>query len=95
MRILVTGGAGYIGSTAVAMLKNAGYEVSVLDDLSTGHADSIPADVKFIKGSLLSDSDLDSALAGCDAVMHFAAKSLVGESVEKPDLGRKKTEIGK
>lgn len=68
------------------MLKNAGYEVSVLDDLSTGHADSIPADVKFIKGSLLSDSDLDSALAGCDAVMHFAAKSLVGESVEKPDL---------
>lgn len=68
------------------MLLDAGYEVTVLDDLSTGHADSIPASVKFVNGSLLSDADLDNALAGCDAVMHFAAKSLVGESVEKPDL---------
>jgi len=68
------------------MLLDAGYEVTVLDDLSTGHADSIPANVKFVNGSLLSDTDLDNALAGCDAVMHFAAKSLVGESVEKPDL---------
>ncbi len=68
------------------MLLDAGYEVTVLDDLSTGHADSIPANVKFVNGSLLSDADLDNALAGCDAVMHFAAKSLVGESVEKPDL---------
>ncbi|MFM8621707.1 MAG: UDP-glucose 4-epimerase GalE [Candidatus Nanopelagicaceae bacterium] len=86
MRVLVTGGAGYIGATAVAMLLDAGYEVTVLDDLSTGHADSIPAQAKFVKGSLLSDTDLENALAGCDAVMHFAAKSLVGESVEKPDL---------
>lgn len=86
MRILVTGGAGYIGATAVAMLLDAGYEVTVLDDLSTGHKDSVPEQAKFIKGSLLSDSDLDRALDGCDAVMHFAAKSLVGESVEKPEL---------
>jgi UDP-glucose 4-epimerase len=86
MRILVTGGAGYIGATAVALLLDAGYEVSVLDDLSTGHADSLPSGIKFVNGSLLSDSDLDSALEGCDAVMHFAAKSLVGESVEKPEL---------
>ncbi len=86
MRILVTGGAGYIGATAVAMLLDAGYEVTVLDDLSTGHSDVIPSQAKFIKGSLLSNQDLDEALAGCDAVMHFAAKSLVGESVEKPDL---------
>ena len=68
------------------MLLDAGYEVVVIDDLSTGHADSLPAEVKFVKGSLLSDSDLDNALEGCDAVLHFAAKSLVGESVEKPAL---------
>jgi UDP-glucose 4-epimerase len=89
LKILVTGGAGYIGSTAVALLTKAGYEVTVLDDLSTGHADSLPSNVKFINGSLLSDSDLDQALEGCDAVMHFAAKSLVGESVEKPELYEK------
>ena len=86
MRILVTGGAGYIGATAVAMLLDAGYEVSVLDDLSTGHADALPEGVKFVNGSLLSNDDLENALDGCDAVMHFAAKSLVGESVEKPEL---------
>ena len=68
------------------MLLDAGYQVTVLDDLSTGHEDSIPEQAKFIKGSLLSDSDLERALDGCDAVMHFAAKSLVGESVEKPEL---------
>jgi UDP-glucose 4-epimerase len=86
MRILVTGGAGYIGSTAAAMLLEAGYEVTVLDDLSTGHADSLPSEVKFVNGTLLSETDLVNALEGCDAVMHFAAKSLVGESVEKPEL---------
>lgn len=86
MRILVTGGAGYIGATAVAMLLDSGYEVSVLDDLSTGHADALPEVVKFVNGSLLSNDDLENALDGCDAVMHFAAKSLVGESVEKPEL---------
>jgi UDP-glucose 4-epimerase len=86
LRILVTGGAGYIGATAVAMLLEAKYEVTVLDDLSTGHSDVIPTEAKFVKGSLLSNQDLDEALTGCDAVMHFAAKSLVGESVEKPDL---------
>ena len=86
MRILVTGGAGYIGATAVALLLDAGYEVTVLDDLSTGHADALPANVKFVQGSLLNAGDLDKALEGCDAVMHFAAKSLVGESVEKPEL---------
>ena len=68
------------------MLLESGYEVTVLDDLSTGHADSLPSEVKFINGTLLSETDLDNALEGCDAVMHFAAKSLVGESVEKPEL---------
>jgi UDP-glucose 4-epimerase len=89
LRVLVTGGAGYIGATAVALLIDAGYEVTVLDDLSTGHADALPTNVKFIQGSLLNDADLDKALEGCDAVMHFAAKSLVGESVEMPELYEK------
>ena len=89
MKILVTGGAGYIGATAVALLLEAGHEVNVLDDLSTGHQGAIPVGANFINGSLLSDADLDLALNGCEAVMHFAAKSLVGESVEKPDLYEK------
>ena len=86
MRILVTGGAGYIGSIAVEMLRRAGFEISVLDDCSTGHADSVPAGVRFVQGSLLNRSDITDALSDCDAVMHFAGKSLVGESVEKPEL---------
>ena len=86
MRILVTGGAGYIGSTAVEMLLRDGYEISILDDLSTGHSDNAPSDVRFVHGSILNPSDIASALSDCDAVMHFAGKSLVGESVTNPAL---------
>ncbi len=86
MRVLVTGGAGYIGSTAVDVLLSQGYEIAILDDCSTGHADTVPAGVSFIQGSLLIAGDLAQALVGVDAVIHFAGKSLVGESVEKPDL---------
>ena len=86
MRVLVTGGTGYIGSTAVEVLLTQGIEVSILDDCSMGHADTVPAGVRFIQGSLLNVGEVADALTGCDAVMHFAGKSLVGESVEKPDL---------
>jgi UDP-glucose 4-epimerase len=86
MRVLVTGGTGYIGSTAVEILLTQGYEISILDDCSMGHADTVPAGVRFIQGTLLNPTDVADALTGCDAVMHFAGKSLVGESVEKPDL---------
>ena len=86
MRVLVTGGTGYIGATAVEILLTQGYEISILDDCSMGHADTVPAGVRFIQGSLLNPSEVADALTGCDAVMHFAGKSLVGESVEKPDL---------
>lgn len=86
MRVLVTGGTGYIGSTAVEVLLGQGFEISILDDCSMGHADTVPAGVRFIQGSLLNSSEVAEALSGCDAVMHFAGKSLVGESVEKPDL---------
>ena len=86
MRILVTGGAGYIGSIAVEMLRKAGFEISILDNCSTGHSDSVPTGTRFIEGSLLNPGDIANSLADCDAVMHFAGKSLVGESVEKPEL---------
>ena len=85
-RILVTGGAGYVGSTAVAILVERGYEVVVFDDLSMGHADAIDPRATFVEGSLLDPDALRSALVGCEAVIHFAGKSLVGESVEKPEL---------
>ena len=85
-RILVTGGAGYIGSIATHMLLEAGYEVSVLDDLSTGHKNAIDTRARFVEGSILDSDALTAALSNCSAVMHFAGKSLVGESVEKPDL---------
>ena len=86
MRILVTGGTGYIGSTAVEILLTQGFEISIIDDCSMGHADTVPAGVRFVNGSLLNVDEVTDALTGCDAVMHFAGKSLVGESVEKPDL---------
>jgi len=86
MRVLVTGGAGYIGSVAVALLRRDGYDVTVLDDLSTGHRDSIVADVRFVEGSVLDTSKIADALTDCEAVMHFAAKSLVPESIAKPEL---------
>ena len=86
MRVLVTGGTGYIGSTAVEILLTQGFEISIIDDCSMGHADTVPAGVRFVNGSLLNVDEVTDALTGCDAVMHFAGKSLVGESVEKPDL---------
>ena len=86
MRVLVTGGAGYIGSVATAILLERGFEVTVLDDCSTGHRDAVVEGAKLIEGSVLSEESLALALVDCEAVFHFAAKSLVGESVEKPDL---------
>ncbi|MDF5751316.1 UDP-glucose 4-epimerase GalE [Spongiactinospora sp. TRM90649] len=85
MKLLVTGGAGYIGSVVAAQLVEAGHEVVVLDDLSTGHADAVPGGARFVQGSITESFDvLDGA--GFDGVLHFAAKSLVGESVRHPDV---------
>ncbi|HKR49552.1 MAG TPA: UDP-glucose 4-epimerase GalE [Pseudonocardiaceae bacterium] len=82
MRLLVTGGAGYIGSVCAARLLEAGHDVVVLDNLSTGHADAVPAGCRFIEGAV---EDAGSVLAeGFDGVLHFAARSLVGESVVQP-----------
>jgi UDP-glucose 4-epimerase len=84
MRLLVTGGAGYIGSVVAAMLVNGGHEVTVLDDLSTGHDDAVPPGARLVKGSV---DDVGTVLGeqAYDTVMHFAAKSLVAESVAHPD----------
>ena len=85
MRLLVTGGAGYVGSVCAAHLVRAGHEVVVLDDLSTGHADAVPQECGFIEGdvALLAGQVL---AGGFDGVLHFAAKSLVAESVQRPEL---------
>jgi UDP-glucose 4-epimerase len=83
MRVLVTGGAGYIGSVVAAQLVAAGHEVTVLDDLSTGHADAVPAGATFVKGTLR-DCAAEVLSDGVEAVLHFAAKSQVGESVAEP-----------
>jgi UDP-glucose 4-epimerase len=83
MRLLVTGGAGYIGSVVAARLVADGHEVVVLDDLSTGHADAVPAGASFVQGDVRGDAG--QVLAdGIDAVLHFAARSLVAESVAEP-----------
>ena len=86
MRILVTGGAGYIGSVAVHTLIEKGFDVSILDDLSSGFVENVPSAARFVEGSLLDEMSVLKALDGCEAVMHFAGKSIVSESVENPDL---------
>jgi UDP-glucose 4-epimerase len=87
MRVLVTGGAGYIGSVVVEELLSDDHKVVVYDNLAKGHRQSVPANVPFIEADLLDRDRLTGALHEhqIDAVIHMAADSLVGESVEKPD----------
>ena len=85
MRVLVTGGAGYIGSVVTAALLADGHDVTVLDDLSTGHEDAVPEGARLERVSLF-DSGPVLAEVRPEAVLHFAAKSLVGESQEAPEL---------
>lgn len=82
MKVLVTGGAGYIGSVVAAQLCAVGHDVTVLDDLSTGHRSAVPRGVPLIVADITQAGEvLDDSF---DGVLHFAAKSLVGESVEEP-----------
>src|SRR3954454_15358537 len=84
--VLVTGGAGYIGSHAVLALRDAGWRVAVIDDLSNGSRDGVPADVPFFEGSIADRALVGSILAGegIGAIMHFAGSIVVPESVEQP-----------
>ena len=85
-KLLITGGAGFIGSVLTSYLLDHGYEVVVVDDLSTGHSQRIDSRARFIQASILDKTALVEALAGINNVVHCAAKSLVEESVSKPDL---------
>jgi len=84
--VLVTGGAGYIGSHAVLALKDAGWRVAVIDDLSNGSRDVVPDDVPFYQGSIAERVLVDSIIddLGIGAIMHFAGSIVVPESVEQP-----------
>ena len=84
MRLLVSGGAGFIGSVVAARLVAGGHEVTVLDDLSTGHDDAVPRGAAFIRGSIRDKAASVLAERGIEVVLHFAASSQVGESVANP-----------
>ena len=87
MKLLIPGGAGYIGSHMVRYAQEHGHEVVVLDDFSTGHEWAVK-DCEILKVNLLDHDKLSKLLKGrnFDGVIHFAAKSLVGESIKKPEL---------
>lgn len=88
MKILVTGGAGYIGSACVAALCEAGHAVTVFDDLSTGQADKVSPEATLVEGDITDAAAIAAVCASqqFDAVMHFAAKKAVGESESNPSL---------
>jgi UDP-glucose 4-epimerase len=86
VKLLVTGGAGYIGSVVTHQLLEAGHETVVLDNLSKGHARAVPEGCRFVEADLLDANNVRDALAeDFDGVLHFAALSLVAESVELPE----------
>lgn len=88
MKVLVTGGAGYIGSVTTELLLNKGYEVAVFDNFERGHRDAVDPRARVIEGDLRNREDIMYAMRAVrpDAVMHFAAFALVGESMENPLL---------
>ncbi len=88
MKILVTGGAGYIGSTVVAQLAESGESVVVFDNLYQGHKEAVHPDATFVEGDLCDRAAVDAVFKQHqpEAIMHFASHTLVGESMEKPFL---------
>ena len=88
MKVMVTGGAGYIGSHFVKCLISNNHKVCVVDNLSRGHRESVPSYAEFVETDLLNADALNQVINAFqpDAVVHFAAFAYVGESVEKPEL---------
>ncbi|MFZ0662833.1 MAG: UDP-glucose 4-epimerase GalE [Acidobacteriaceae bacterium] len=87
MRILVTGGAGYIGGTVAQLLLDKGHQVIIYDNLCHGHRSMVPARAEFIEGELADRALLEKLLhTGIDGVMHFAALIEAGESMKKPEI---------
>jgi UDP-glucose 4-epimerase len=86
MKILVVGGAGYIGSVCAELLLDQGHEVIVFDNLTEGHRGAVDSRAKFIRGDLADRRQIEAPLSSMrpDAVMHFAANALVGESMQDP-----------
>jgi UDP-glucose 4-epimerase len=85
LKVLVVGGAGYVGSTSVERFVDRGHEVVVFDNLSSGHASAVPKGALLVVGDLADRARLRHILSeGVDAVLHCAARSLVGESMENP-----------
>jgi len=95
MKLLVTGGAGYIGSVMTAQLIEGGHDTTVLDNLVKGHRQAVSPQARFVQCDLLDGAHLKEILReGFDGVLHFAALSLVGESVGKPELYYRNNVVG-
>src|SRR6516165_2862865 len=95
--VLVTGGAGFIGSHLVEGLLGAGWQVRVLDDLSTGNAAnlaSVAGRIQMIRGSVLDPAQVRDTVAGCEVIFHLAALPSVVKSVEEPVLVHEVTATG-
>lgn len=84
MKLLVTGGAGYVGSVCAAVLVEKGHDVTIIDNFSTGNREAIPEQARLVEGDVADVAREVLSEGGFDGVLHFAARSLVGESVEAP-----------
>lgn len=85
MKLLVTGGAGYVGSVCAQVLVEAGHEVVIVDNFSTGNRDAVPVGARLVEGDVRDVAEEVLAEGGFEGVIHFAARSLVGESMVKPE----------
>ena len=87
MRVMVTGGAGFIGSTTAAALRDAGHEVTAVDDLTRGRQDMVPEGVRFVQADVTDPGAIGPIVAAShfDACLHFAALIEVGDSMQRPE----------